>query len=984
MSRPTPATGSDRLLHCSLERTLFVTSDGGRTVVCKLFVRGALADAEQEAAIGRELAGLDIARYLGARLDPATNSPCVLLDWHEGQDLDHVVARSGAVPAARAAELLVPVARTLAAMHAHRGPSAPAGYCHGDIKPGNLLATATTTLVLDLEHAAAINPTAAAGEPGPVHGTGGFAAPEARHGAAPSPALDVYGLGATLRWLLTGAGLARLPQDRDLHELVRACMAEDPNARPAAASIAERLATIARRLQNDSDEEILGPLAAGERLEFVSDSPRHAELQRFAARQRRLRERFPELLQIPDGAPSTPAATLRALHHVQRALRHFPRQRNLLTWRRRLTACARDLLAATASRVSGLQRDERHDDAAHWLDDSLQLTRALLLVPGREPIPGAPDPRTVGLLQRDPLAFLRRLQDQLADARAELATATSAIDSAEQELDLDRAEAAIDAMAERYGGASPTAARRRDQLHRLRFFCERIALGLPSVERLAQTWDRTALDPLLGFVTECARAIGPANRPDVTTPLGLRSLQVTLVNLAEELPHLYVRSGPAHDALTSALEHTSDRAAELVAEASKQLESVPVPVRPLQITLGRLDSFRILEALVDRPERPRSELLDAIEQLRLEFEQARAARDRLTEGAEEAMARGHWTTGLFDMERAVAGLNPADEEERAEAQRLEERLEEARAQKRELEDAVRHNVELGNRYGMQQDDPASTVEDRLATLRERRTQLRKLRQKLPEERAQLYAADLRDVELHIALEQAAGAELTFDEASDVEPRREIATRTTKALETAASSATFDNDPPGRLLRQLEHWRTVVAACNREVETRAAEAARRARTRRRALLVLAASLVLSLSTLAWTAGPWLLSTVFAGENDAGSIAERIQALRTRVADLANEQQVPATALAEAVAEATAATATDALARHDAFAAALTAFGEALEDVTTTGPARSFANAAWAITYDHLIEVTRRNERAALNQRTDELAEAVAAHGIERPR
>ena len=46
---------------------------------------------------------------------------------------------------------------------------------------------------------------------------------------------------------------------------------------------------------------------------------------------------------------------------MQRTLRHFPRHRELLAWRRRLTAVARDLLAATASKISGWQRDEDHE-----------------------------------------------------------------------------------------------------------------------------------------------------------------------------------------------------------------------------------------------------------------------------------------------------------------------------------------------------------------------------------------------------------------------------------------------------------------------------------------------------------------------------------------------------------------------------------------------------------------------------------------------
>ncbi|MCA8949918.1 MAG: hypothetical protein KDE27_10475, partial [Planctomycetes bacterium] len=869
MSRPaaadpsrTPAVagaGADRLLACSPDRTLFVTNAPGGRVVCKLFVRGALADAEREVRLGRELASLGVARYREAHVDPVTNRPAVILDWHEGADLDLTVSHAGAIPGARAASLLAPVARTLAAMHALHTPNAPAGICHGDVKPANLLVTDSTSLVLDLEHTRAIATGNGLAE---VTGTVGFAAPEARAGAPASAALDVYGLGATLRWLLTGGGLARLPQDDELLALVRQCTAADPTRRPAMADVATALAGLAHRLADDSDERILARLAAGERIEFVGATPRHAPLQRLALRQRRLLARFPELLTPPPAPPSTPAELLRALHHCQRVLRHFPCHRASLTWRRRLCDAARDLLGATASRVSELQRQELHDEAARWLDDAVRLARALLLLPGRQPIPGAPDPRSAGLLQRDPIAFLERLAAQLAEARAELASAVAAIDSAEQQLDLAAAESAIDAMAARYGGSSPTAARRRDQLHRLRFCLDRIASALPNVERLGRTWDRNALEPLVGFVAGCARAIDPA-ATETASPLGLRSLQVTLVNLAEEFPHLYVRSGPALEALAGALEHISELAAALVEQARGQLASVPVPVRPLQITLGRLDSFRILEALVDRPDRPRSELLDAIESLRLKFEQARAARDRLAEGAEEAIARGHWTTGLFDMERAVASLSGAGDDDGGESHRLENRLDEARRKKRELEDNVRRNVELGNRYGTLQDDPDSTFEARLETLDERRGCLRFLADNLPAERAQLYARDLREVEVFVALERAGIAEAEFDRRRDDLPaRHRLAAETLERLESSLGTAEFAGEPPGRLVRVLEHWRTLQEQCATDLEREAGERRQQRRTRRRLLAAAALSLGVTLSAVGWAAGPWLYRNVFA--------------------------------------------------------------------------------------------------------------------------
>ncbi|MCR9246418.1 MAG: phosphotransferase [bacterium] len=881
-----------------------------------------------------------------------------------------------------------PVARTLQAMHERTAPEAPAGFCHGDIKPGNLLVTADTTIVLDLEHTRPISlaaPGATSGYDDEPFGTAGFAAPEVRSHGLATTAADVFGLGATLRWLLSGGGLARLPQDAAMQQLVARCTAPDRSQRPTAGEVATELASLARRLADEPDEDILARIASGNRIEFVSDSPRYAALQRFAQRQRRLLQRFPELLTIPTSTPSTPATVLRSLHHVQRTLRHFPRHRELLAWRRRLAAVARDLLAATASKISGWQRDEDHDQAARWLEDSMQLARALLLLPGRQPIPGAPDPRTAGLLQRDPITFLQRLEEQLGEARAELDEARTAIDRAEQSLDLEAAEAAIDAMAERYGGSSPTAARRRDQLHRLAFYFDRIALAQPNVDRLARTWDKTALEPVATFIGACvrttARMAARTGQGESSTPLGLRSLQVTLVNLAEEFPHLYVCSGPAHEALSGALAHTSDLAAELVAEASQQLESVPVPVRPLQITLGRLDTFRILEALIDRPERPRSELLDSIEALRLKFETARAARDRLAEGAEEAIARGHWTTGLFDMERAVAGLNPADEEERAEAERLEGRLLDARKKKRQLEDAVRQNVELGNRYGAQQDDTTSTIADRIATLTERRTCLEFLVANLPEERARLYGTDLRDVELHIALEQAAVAEAEFDAATGaVEHQQEIAQRAVTELEDSLDTAGFTAEPPGRLVRMLEHWRAVVAAGERDAASRREEAARRARGRRRMAIAVTLSLGIAVAAVIWSTGAGLWQTAAAAERDAGALLTDFEArIAADESTWSEADRELVAALRGAIANARTAAPFDAAIWHDELAGQLRAIAS---HANVKGICEA-ASAGWAAALATAAERSDAAARQTLATRTRELAVDLADRPLTPP-
>jgi hypothetical protein len=868
MPRTASTPGQDRLLHCSPERTVYVAADpNGEPFVRKVFVRGSLADAEREVRIGRLLAGHDVVAYRSAGLDEATHRPAVTMQWHDGTDLARLVAAHGALRAAEACAVLAPVARTLAAMHDLRSAEAPAGLCHGDVKPTNLLRTASTTLLLDFEHArpigagAAIDGAAGAQFTG---GTRGFAPPEAERGATPSAPFDVYGLGASLRWLLRGGGNHDLPQAPAVDLLLRACLDPDPQQRPSAAMVAEALGELAAAAAADPVEAALHEQARGElaaaaaRLQSAPAGDHRTRLVQWIERQRRVLTHLPDLARPPATAPTEPAAVQRELHRVTRALRWFPRAEALLQRRQQLLATAGQLLADAAARNGVERRAEEFERALAWLRDLTRLLDDADRQPGGCPRSLGDDPRTIGLLQRDPRAFLHQLAQQTDAARDELAAEAEAITAAEQRLDLAQAERALEQMAARRGGSAPSVARRRDRLHRLAFYLDRIARALPNVDRVQQQWDATALRPLQEFVTGIAAMALRRDTGDGTAGVvGLRSLQVTLVNLVEEFPHLYAQAGPALDALSASLAHTTDQAWELLADAQQKLGSAPVPVRPLQLVLGRLDTWRILEALVDRPERPRGRLQDGIETLRLQLEQARATRDRLAHGAEQALARGHWTTGLFDMERAVAGLQPGDPHEEAEAVRLRERLQRARRMKEEVEQAVRRNVELATLYGSLQDDAGSSFAARVQALAERRDCLHFLAMQLPGERGSLYAADLRQVETQIAIEETADAETQLDRSDDIEARLGIARAALLRLETTAGAAfgSAGGEAPGRLQRLADHWRTVVTRCQGDLDRRTAEVAARRRHRRRLLAMAVGATLVSATAIGFAARAW---------------------------------------------------------------------------------------------------------------------------------
>lgn len=117
--------------------------------------------------------------------------------WLEMELVEGAPAQ-GPLPAADAVAIVLQVCDALTAAHA-------AGVIHRDIKPANVLvdgAGRVTVVDFGIASSPAVSPGLTA--TGEALGTPGFMAPEALSGAAPSPALDVYALGALLYTLLTG------------------------------------------------------------------------------------------------------------------------------------------------------------------------------------------------------------------------------------------------------------------------------------------------------------------------------------------------------------------------------------------------------------------------------------------------------------------------------------------------------------------------------------------------------------------------------------------------------------------------------------------------------------------------------------------------------------------------------------------------------------------------------------------------------------
>jgi eukaryotic-like serine/threonine-protein kinase len=182
-------------------------------------------------------------------------TPFVVMELLGGETLAARLCGSP-MPWPEAARVAVSVADALAAAHA-------SGVVHRDIKPGNVMLTPTGVKILDF------GISVAAGEPdddetGATFGTPAYVAPERLDGRPAEPATDMYGLGVLLFEMVTGEppypvdtweelavarakGPDRLPADLPpaFREVVERCLDNDPQRRPSAVAVRERLTALA-------------------------------------------------------------------------------------------------------------------------------------------------------------------------------------------------------------------------------------------------------------------------------------------------------------------------------------------------------------------------------------------------------------------------------------------------------------------------------------------------------------------------------------------------------------------------------------------------------------------------------------------------------------------------------------------------------------------------------------------------------------------
>ncbi|MDC0770167.1 serine/threonine-protein kinase [Streptomyces sp. HD] len=229
-------------------------SPGGRLVAIKV-IRDEITDhPEALARFRREVETVRAVRsaYTANLIDASLEAAPYWLatEYVSGPTLSGAVGERGAFPADTCRGVFAALAEGLAAVHAH-------GVTHRDLKPQNVILAAQGPQLIDFGIARGVGQTALT-EVGFAPGTPGFTAPEVLLHNAVGPAADVFALGATLAYAVTGRAPFGMGEPagvsyRAVHEpidlagvepelaaLVEACVAKDPAARPALGEVIAR------------------------------------------------------------------------------------------------------------------------------------------------------------------------------------------------------------------------------------------------------------------------------------------------------------------------------------------------------------------------------------------------------------------------------------------------------------------------------------------------------------------------------------------------------------------------------------------------------------------------------------------------------------------------------------------------------------------------------------------------------------------------
>jgi serine/threonine protein kinase len=252
---------------------LGVAWDGSQVAVKVL--RPELAnDQEFRRRFGREVAALvrvkGVCTVRVIEADSQSSTPFVVTEYAQGPSLSEHIDKYGSVSPDMLHGLATGLAEALTMIHA-------AGIMHRDLKPSNIILTDAGPKVIDFGIARRQDTTAMT-QTGMMVGSMGFMAPEQISGH-PGPAADIFAWGVTVAYAATGrspfgagnthsilyrimygeADIAAVPDS--LRPLVEAALAKDPQARPTAQQLLDRLTIASGRTErlSDAPTQVISP-----------------------------------------------------------------------------------------------------------------------------------------------------------------------------------------------------------------------------------------------------------------------------------------------------------------------------------------------------------------------------------------------------------------------------------------------------------------------------------------------------------------------------------------------------------------------------------------------------------------------------------------------------------------------------------------------------------------------------------------------------
>ncbi len=177
-----------------------------------------------------------------------------VMEYVPGQDLEEYVKHHGVLPVSKACDVIYQIASALAEAHKYR-------FVHRDIKPSNIILTSEGQAKL-LDFGLARNLESRVTKPGVILGSFDFLAPEqARDASNVDIRADIFGLGGTLYWCLTG----RLPFPTGgslVEEISRRCTMPAPSARVNRPEISPELDAVMMQMLNpDANQRFATPQA---------------------------------------------------------------------------------------------------------------------------------------------------------------------------------------------------------------------------------------------------------------------------------------------------------------------------------------------------------------------------------------------------------------------------------------------------------------------------------------------------------------------------------------------------------------------------------------------------------------------------------------------------------------------------------------------------------------------------------------------------